>query len=62
MYIRKLYYVYVDGFFEGITNDKYKICDIANNAVNGVSTPLIDDNIPDRIFVEKININRHINL
>jgi len=62
MYISKLYLVYVDGFFEGITNDKYKIYDIADNAVNGVSTPLIDDDIPDRVFVEKISINRHINL
>lgn len=62
MYINKLYLVYVDGFFEGITNNKYKIYDIANNAVNGVSTPLIDDDIPDRVFVKKISINRHINL
>lgn len=60
MYINKLYLVYVDGFFEGITNDKYKICDIADNAVNGVSPPLIDDDIPNRVFVEEININKHI--
>ena len=62
MYISKLYLVYVDGFFEGITNDEYKICDIADNAVNGVSPPLIDDNIPDRVFVEEISINKHIDL
>lgn len=62
MYINKLYLVYVDGFLKGITDNKYKICDIADNAVNGVSTPLINDDIPDRVFVEKISINRHINL
>ena len=62
MYISKLYLVYVDGFFEGITNNEYKICDIADNAVNGVSPPLIDDDIPDRVFVEEININRHIKI
>jgi len=55
-----MYLVYVDGNFEGITDDEYLICDIVADATNGVTNPVLDDDYPDRVFYDTININRYV--
>ena len=55
-----MYLVYVDGNFEGITDDEYLICDIVADATNGVTNPVLDDDYPNRVFYDTININRYV--
>lgn len=55
----KMYIVWVDGFFEGVTEEEDYVWDIVGDAINGVSAPLIDDDIPDRVEINKIDVNRY---
>lgn len=55
-----VYLVSVDGLFAGICEDEYEIADVASDFVNGVREPLYDDDIPDRLFWDTINVNRYI--
>ena len=55
-----MYFVYVDEIFEGITNDEDLICDVVADATNGIKTSVLDDDYPDRVFYDKININRFV--
>ena len=55
-----VYLVCVDGLFAGITEDEYEIGDIASDFVNGVRKPLYDDDMPNRLFWDTINVNRYI--
>lgn len=57
-----MYFVYVDEIFEGITNDEDLICDIVADATNGIKASVLDDDYPDRVFYDKININRFVEL
>ena len=57
-----MYLVYVDGNFEGITNDEDLIYEIVEDATNGVVNPVLDDDYFDRVFYDKININRFVEL
>ena len=52
-----VYIVYVDGIFAGICENEDEICDVAQDSVNGIST-LLDDDYPDRVSYDKINVNR----
>lgn len=54
-----LYSVTVDGFFEGITDDEDVCWDIVADATNGVKAPILDDDIPDRVEIQEIDINRY---
>ena len=58
--IGQLYMAYLDGNFVGIAEDEYECIDIAENANNGVGKPLYDDDWADRVWWEKINVNRWI--
>ena len=53
-----VYVAYVDGIFAGIAEDEYEITDVANDFVNGVSKPLYDDDMADRVWYDIINVNR----
>ena len=55
----ELYMVYLDGNFVGVAEDEYEASDVAENASHG-SRPLYDDEMPDRIWYEKVNVNRWI--
>lgn len=55
----KMYIVWVDGFFAGATEDEDYVWDIVADTINGVSAPLIDDDIPDRVEINKIDVNRY---
>lgn len=50
--------VYLDGFLAGICEDEDYVWDIAQDCVNGTPYPLTDDNFPDRVWHETINVNR----
>ncbi len=54
------YIVTVDGFFEGITENEHEIADIVADATNGVTSPVLDDDYCDRVFVDEINTNRFV--
>ena len=53
-----VYVVYVDGDFCGIAENEYEAVDVADNYVNGYSKPLMDDDMPDRLHWDVINVNR----
>ena len=53
-----IYIVYLDGLLAGICEDEDCVWDIAQNCVNGTPYPLTDDNFPDRVWYEIINVNR----
>lgn len=50
--------VYLDGMLAGICEDEDYVWDIAQDCVNGTPYPLTDDNFPDRVWYEVINVNR----
>lgn len=56
MIYKKLYLVYLDGNFVGITDDEMECWEIAQNHVNGYDT-LLDDDV-DRVWWETIDVNR----
>lgn len=58
MFKQEVYVVYVDGNFCGITEYEYEIVELADDYVNGVAKPLLDDDIPDRVYWNIINVNR----
>lgn len=53
-----VFIVYLDGDFVGICEDEDCIWEVAQNHTNGTSYPLTDDNYPDRVWTNKIHINR----
>lgn len=53
----KIYSVVVDGFFAGLAESEEEIADIAADCTNGISRPLYDDDIPDRVWWDVIHIN-----
>ena len=58
MFEEKVYVVYVDGMFAGIAENEYEAVDVADNFVNGCRKPLTDDDMPDRLYWDIINVNR----
>ena len=50
--------VFVDGLFAGIAEREDYCADVADNFVNGVRKPLMDDDYPDRVWYHKIDVNR----
>ena len=55
-----VYIVCVDGLFAGVCEDEYEIGDVASDFVNGIREPLYDDDMPDRLFWDTINVNRYV--
>lgn len=55
----KMYIIWIDGNFVGVTEEEDYCWDIVEDAVNGVTKPILDDDIPDRVEINKINVNRY---
>lgn len=58
MFNGDVFFIYVDDNFVGITEDEMYIYDMASNSVNGITQPLTDDDMGDRLYYEKINVNQ----
>ena len=58
IFANNVYSVWVDGFFVGIAEREDYAWDVVNDAINGFRKPLYDDDIPDRVQINKINVNR----
>ena len=56
----EMYIIWVDGNFVGVTEEEDYCWDIVGDAVNGVTKPILDDDIPDRVEINKINVNRYV--
>ena len=56
----EMYAVFLDGNYVGLAEDEFECADIAENANNGVGMPLCDDDWADRVWWEKINVNRWV--
>ena len=59
IFTNNVYVIYVDGNFVGVTEEYDYISDIAQDGVNGVSEPILDDDFADRVDYYKINVNRY---
>lgn len=58
MFNGDVFLIYVDDNFVGIAEDEMNIYDIASNSVNGITQPLTDDDMGDRLYYERINVNQ----
>lgn len=58
IFANNVYIIYVDGIFIGVAEKEDYAWDVVNDAINGFSKPLYDDDIPDRVEIVKINVNR----
>lgn len=58
MFNGDVFFIYVDDNFVGIVEDEMNIYDIASNSVNGITQPLTDDDMGDRLYYKKINVNQ----
>lgn len=58
MFNGDVFLIYVDDNFVGIAEDEMNIYNIASNSVNGITQPLTDDDMGDRLYYEKINVNQ----
>lgn len=58
MFNGDVFFIYVDDNFVGIVEDEMYIYDMASNSINGITQPLTDDDMGDRLYYEKININQ----
>jgi hypothetical protein len=59
MFDNNVYIVYLDGSFAGICEDELECWEVAQDVNNGVGKPLTDDDFPDRVWYDTININRY---
>lgn len=50
-----IYMIYIDGFFRGIADTEDEAYEYANDYLCG---QLLDDDMPDRVWLEKIDVNR----
>ena len=58
MFNGDVFLIYVDDNFVGIAEDEMYIYDIASDSINGITQPLTDDDMGDRLYYEKINVNQ----
>lgn len=56
----ELFLVFLDGNYVGACEQDFEIWDTAENSNNGVGEPLTDDNFADRVFYNRINVNRYV--
>ena len=56
----EMYAVFLDGDYVGLAEDEFECADVAENANNSVGMPLCDDDWEDRVWWEKINVNRWV--
>ena len=56
----EFYIAILDGEPVGIAKDEDEAIEIAINTNNGVGKPIYDDDMPDRIWLEHINVNRWV--
>lgn len=52
-----LYAIILDGNYIGICENEYEGIEMAQNKLNGHDV-LLDDDMPDRVWYEKIDVNR----
>ena len=57
--IGEIYIPFLDGFQVGVAEDEDEAYEIAEKSTNG-GRPLYDDEMPDRVWCEHINLNRWI--
>lgn len=60
IYKDNIYLVILDGEYIGLTEDFDEVSEMAFDHTNGTKHPLYDDDLPDRLWWEIINVNRFI--